>query len=58
MCALAVLTMLLQYPVAKGTVVEIPRSELVARRYTQADIEKGKRCCRSRGITCRVAEDK
>lgn len=58
MCALAVLTMLAFYNPPKGTVVEIPRSELIARNYTQADIEKGKRCCRSRGITCKVVEDR
>lgn len=58
MCALAVLTMLAFYNPPKGTVIWIPRSELVARRYTKRDIVHGKACCESRGIRCEIAEDK
>lgn len=58
MCAYAVLALMTLYNPPNGTVVIVPKSELTARNYTKADIEKAQRCCRSRGIVCRVAEDK
>lgn len=58
MCALAVLALMTVYNPPQGTIVIVPKSELTARNYTAADIEKAKRCCRSRGIVCRVAEDR
>lgn len=56
MCALAVLTMLALHNPPRWTVVMIPRSEITGRRYTKRDFAREKACCRSRGITCRVAE--
>lgn len=55
-CSITMLIALSIYAPPKGTLVIIPASALEG--YTAKEIEQGKRCCRSRGIVCRIAEDK
>lgn len=52
MCTLAMLVALAGIP--KGSTVIIPAPAL--QDYTPAEIEQGKRCCRSRGIVCLVGK--
>jgi hypothetical protein len=40
----------------RGTVVIVPKSALQG--YSARQIERGRRCCESRGIICRVDENK